>query len=160
MIEKVKVLQLKPLKIKILGFLLILMFFISMYFVSARYLDSVIFLVLGILLLGYTVNYEINKDFRNYKSFGFFGFTLLRKVVRISFPEYISVFETNQTSDNNWSTVSALGTQENYNMFVVRFFNNNQKFTVYKSSDYKSALTIANKIGKMLDVDIYDATKE
>ncbi|KAA1247356.1 hypothetical protein [Aquimarina sp. RZ0] len=123
-------------------------------------LSQILILVgVGFVLLGYSVSYEVRKDFKNYKHIMFFGVTVFKQKLIIDFPEYISVFSASFKQDNNWGTVSAMGTKGMYDAIVVRFFTMNSHFTVFNTSTYELALDTAKKLGMLLNVEIRDTTK-
>jgi len=115
---------------------------------------------ISLLIFGFSISYKINSDFNNEKFFSFFGVTIFKTKLKINYPEYISVFSSSFSSDNEWSSVAALGTKERQDKVVVRFFNGSERFTVYSAQDYQDAVVIANRLSKILRVDIYDASKE
>ncbi len=152
--------QTKPIKVKVLSVLILCL----IPYLVLRY-DSPIsqimtMLVIGVVLLGYSVSYEIKKGFDNYKHFAIFGVTIWKQRIVLDFPDYISVFSASFKQDNEWGTVSALGTQAKNDAIVIRLFHESKYFTLFKTNTYEIALTKAKELGELLNVEIHDATKE
>ena len=148
--------QEKPITVKIMG---------SLFFVFGciQYSDlpgSVLFLSLSLILFGYGVSFKITKDFINYKCFTFFGIILFKTKLDIVLPDYISLFAANFSKPNDWSTVSALGSRSNSERFVIRFFNKNETFTVFTSTNKIKTRNKAIVLSEMLDVELLDKIDE
>ncbi len=122
--------------------------------------SRVVLFTISLMIFRFSISYKINRDFNNEKLFSVFGITIFKTKLEIDFPEYISVFSSTFSSDNEWSSVAALGTKERHDRVVVRFFNGNKKFTAYSTRDYKKAIETANRLSSMLGVNIYDANRE
>lgn len=152
--------QQKPLKVKIL-YMLIFMLTIYLIIVDTIILSQIMTLLgIGLILLGYSVSYEIKKDFENHKHIMFFGFSVFKEKLVINFPEYISVFSASFKQDNTWGAVSAIGTKQRQDAIVIRFFSDTTHFTVFKTSSHTIAFDNAKKLKALLDVEIRDATKK
>ena len=152
--------QYKPAKVKILG--IIILVFVAYLLIGNNVLLSQILILsfITILLIGYSVLYKIDKEFENYKLIRFLGITIWKQKITIEYPDYISVFSISFTQDNNWGTISSLGSQIKQNATVARFFSGSRYTTLYKSENYQSALDKANELSQLLNVEVYDATKE
>ncbi len=160
MMKSISLKQPKPLKVKILGALILALIPFALVNNENPFFQIVTMAILSIILLGYTVSYQIKKDFDNYKHITLFGLTVWKQKLDIDFPEYISVFSASYKQDNEWGTVSALGTRIENKLMVIRFFCQQKHFTVLKINNYNKAIDKANELGEMLNVKIYDATKE
>lgn len=140
---------------------IVLIFAALMLFFGNESLASRTFLFIGSLLVfGFSVSYRINEDFNNQKLFSVFGIVLFKTRLLLEFPEYISVFSASFSLDNDWGAIGALGTKERHEKMVVRFFKENKKITLYKTDSYQKALKKANALSTLLDVEVYDSTKE
>ncbi|MDH7446325.1 hypothetical protein QBK95_11850 [Aquimarina sp. 2201CG14-23] len=121
--------------------------------------SRIILFSISLLVFGFSISYKIDKSFNNYKLFSVFGLVLFRTRLEIDFPDYISVFSGSFSAKNEWSTVSALGIKERHEKIVIRFFTNNKNVTLYKTDNYDMALQKAKTLSKLLNVELYDATK-
>ncbi|WP_299259159.1 hypothetical protein [uncultured Aquimarina sp.] len=151
--------QQKPLKIKILGILIFVLVGYLLLIGNSSLSQVLILLTIGVLLLGYSISYEVRVSFEVYRHLRFFNSTVYKVKKDLVFPEYISVFSALFTQDNEWGSVSALGTKEKHGSFVIRLFSENNKFTLFKTNNYETALLRAKELGELIDVEIYDATK-
>ncbi|WP_299435873.1 hypothetical protein [uncultured Aquimarina sp.] len=151
--------QEKPFKVKILGVLIFVIIGYLLIKGDSSLSQVLILLSIGITLLGYSISYEVKKGFDVYRHFMFLGGTIYKAKTDLDFPEYISVFSASFKQDNEWGTVSALGTQAKQNSFVIRLFNGNNRFTLFKTSNYQNAIGKANQLSELLGVEIHDATK-
>lgn len=73
-----------------------------MLFSDTEQLPQIITLsLIGLLLFGYFVSYEISADFTNHKHFGLFGITIFKLRLKLNFPDNISILHTSfkQTGD-------------------------------------------------------------
>jgi len=91
--------------------------------------------------------------------FCFFGYPVLQLKLNIIYPEYVSIFSGNFSVDNNWSTVSALGTKERHSKNAVRFFSGNKYSTVYISLSFNDAEEIALQLSEMLEVELFQPNR-
>ncbi len=158
--KKVFCKQEKPLKGKIVSF--VFLFFTIMLFVTETelLLIKLLFLLVSLFLVGYSISYEFSSGFNNYKVVSVFRIVLLKSKLDVEYPDYISVFPISSSIDNEWGAIAAIGTKERQERFAIRFFKENKHFTVYRARDYEKAIKKANEIQKVLNVEIYDATKK
>ncbi len=152
--------QPKPLKVKILGVLLLLLLPFALVDNENPFLQILIMIIISSLLLGYSIIYEIRKDFVNYKCFALFGWTVWKQKLDIEYPEYISIFSASFKQDNEWGTVSALGTRIEDKSIVLRFFNDQRYFTAFKNNKYQKVLDKAKEVSELLEVEIYNAIEK
>ncbi len=150
--------QPKPSKIKILAVLILLLDGYLLFKSYSTVSQILILLTIAIVLLGYSFSYEIRKNFDVFRHFTFFGITIYKVKENLTFPEYISVFSALFKHDNEWGAVSALGTQEKHSFYVIRLFNGNNKFTLFKTNNYENAISRANELSELIGVEVYDAT--
>jgi len=152
--------QEKALKGKILTSIVLVFSFLFLFNETEPFLPRIILFFVTLIIFGFSISFKISKDFRNKKVYSCFGIPFFAVDLNLEFPDYISVFSASFKLNNEWSTVSALGTSEKHDRIVIRFFRNNKHHTVYKTKRYDDAVKIANKLGKMLNVEIHDAIKE
>ncbi|WP_271770051.1 hypothetical protein [Aquimarina algiphila] len=152
--------QEKPIKGRILSVLVLLVSIAFLFYTEESILSRLVFFFFSLIVFGYSVSYKINKDFNNQKLFSVFGFPVLKTKLNLDFPDYISVFSASFSLDNEWGTVSAIGTKERHSKIVVRFFTKNKNFTLYKTERYEKALKVAHELSELLEVEIYDTIKK
>jgi len=109
---------------------------------------------IGLLLVGYSISYEIKSDFNNKTHYKFFGITVFIQRLAIIFPDYITVFSARFKQSSDWGPVAAMGKETDNETFVIRFFKGNRHFTVFKTNSLKLANTEAEKLGLLLNVEI------
>ncbi len=158
--EKMLFKQPKPQKILILGVLILVFAFYVMLNKESPWSQIITMVLIGLVLFGYSVSYEITKNFKSYKHFKMLGLIIWKQRITLDRPDYISVFSASFKQDNEWGTVSALGTKTRNNAIVIRLFKGNKYFTVYKTYRYENAIEKAQKLGALLGVEVYDATKK
>ncbi|WP_027394499.1 hypothetical protein [Aquimarina latercula] len=151
--------QERALKGKILTTIVLVISVFGLFLDSEPLSGRILFFICSFLIFGFSISYKINKDFDNQKLFSVFGCVLFKTKLELEFPSYISVFYGSVSSSNEWGAVSGIGTKERHDKLAVRFFTDNRKVTLYRTSNYEKALGIANSLSEMLDVEVYDATK-
>ena len=133
---------------------------IAMFFVdSETILSKFLFLFIALIIVGTSVYYKITSEFDNKKIYMVFGIPILKIKLDVVYPDYISIAPGKFKSDNEYSSVAALGTEEKYDMFALRFFKDNKNDKVYMSSSYEDVLEKAQWLSNVLKTEIYDATK-
>ncbi|WP_106793702.1 hypothetical protein [Aquimarina sp. Aq78] len=152
--------QEKPVKGRILSILILVIAIAFLFYTEEPLLSRLIFLLLSLGVFGYSVSYKINRDFNNQKLFSLFGFPIFETKLDLEYPDYISIFTTSFSLDNEWGAVSAIGTKERHSKIVIRFFSGNKNFTLYKTEKYGKAYKKANELSELLGVEIYDRSKE
>ena len=150
--------QERALKGKIVSTIILIFATIILIFAPEPVFLKVVVFVGALLVFGFSSSFKISKDFNNEKFFSIFGIVVIRKKLEIEFPDYISVFSGSFSLNNDWSTVSALGTKERHEKLVVRFFKENRKETLYKTKSLEKALEKAKALSELLNVEIHDAT--
>ena len=133
---------------------------IAMFFVdSETLLSKFLFLFIALVILGTSVYYKITSEFDNKKIYMVFGVPIFKMKLDVVYPDYISIAPGKFKSDNEYSSVAALGTEEKYDMFALRFFKDNKNDKIYMSSSYEDVLEKAKWLSNVLNTEIYDATK-
>ena len=133
---------------------------IAMFFVdSETLLSKFLFLFIALVILGTSVYYKITSEFDNKRIYMVFGVPMFKMKLDVVYPDYISIAPGKFKSDNEYSSVAALGTEEKYDMFALRFFKDNKNDKVYMSSSYEDVLEKAQWLSNVLNTEIYDATK-
>lgn len=152
--------QKKPQQVIIFGSL-ILAFVPFVWYFDKNSIDKVILLLaIGLLLVGYSTTYEINKKFDNRKRIKLFGITVFRERLKLYYPEYISIFSTSFKKDNHWAPVAALGTESKYKDIVVKFFKGSKNVVIYKCNDYNIALNKPTELGLLLNIKVHNTVKQ
>lgn len=114
--------QMKPLTVKILGAIL-LVFVLYLILTNSGPLNQKVFLgILSLVLVGYSVAYEIGRDFENYKHLKWFGFTVFKSKLQIPKPDYLIVFSAKYKQGAEWGSVAAMGKERKGDNFVIRFY--------------------------------------
>ena len=121
---------------------------------------SVIVVSLSLVLLGYSVSYKITKEYCNYKQFSFFGIVVFKRRLEILSPRYISLYGSSFSKSNDWGPVSALGTKSNWYGFVIRIFNKEDSFAIYRSNNLIRTRKLAFELSELLVVELVDKTLE
>ncbi len=152
--------QEKALKGKIVTSIVLIFSFLFLFNETEPFLPRLIVFIITLLIFGFSTSYKISSDFNNQKLFSFFGIHFFSAKLDLDFPDYISIFSASFSLNNDWSTVSALGTKERHDKVVVRFFKGNRNFTVYKTGRYEAAVQKANELSALLNVEVQDMMKE
>lgn len=145
--------QTKPTTAMIIGYVFLIFSFFSFDQIN----QFITLFLLGILIVGYNISYEITSDFNNKKAYTFFGLPIIKFKFNLEFPDYISLFESSYSKSNTWGPVSALGTSSKADMMSIRLFSATQKTTIYKSGNYKKVEKKAKELSEMLGVELYNA---
>ncbi|MHA7056912.1 hypothetical protein ACWGOQ_0006810 [Aquimarina sp. M1] len=132
---------------------------VMLFFGPEPIYTRILFLLGSLLVFGFSVSYKIKQDFNNEKLYSIFGLVVYKTELNLEFPDYISIFSSSFSLNNDWSTVSALGTKERHDKVVVRFFTNNRKVTLYKTNSDNMARKKAKALSDLLGLEVYDATK-
>jgi len=155
----VKLNQTKPQQTTLSGYVLLVLTPVLWYFNENTLTKVGIFFIIGLVLIGYTVTYEIRNNFENFKIISLFGFPVWRQRLTLFKPEYISVFSASFKKDNEWGAVAAIGGETKIKNVVVKFFEGRKNEIVFKSNDYTEALEKATELGLLLNVRVHDAIK-
>ena len=146
----------KTLLIKIVGFITIIVYSVISYLVvEFSILLSILFFCIGTFLAGFSKEYKITKDFNNETLFVFYGKTLWKSKFCIDYPDYISVFHASFVQRHEDD-----GTEDKFKKWVIRFFKGNSYYTILEEDNYDNVLKTANDLGILLEVEVYDRSKE
>ena len=147
MIEAMHFRQSKPSTVKILG-VVILLFIGYIVYAGAPPLSQISTMsAIGILLVGYSISYEIKADFNKNKHFKLFGITVFKHSLALIFPEYITVFSVRFKHGSDWGPVAAMGKGNSNANFVFRLLKGHRHFTILKTNSLKLANTEVDKLG-------------
>lgn len=161
--EYIKFKSLKNFKTKILGVLMVLLaLFLNVFikintfksvFIYELMILNIVFFTSGFILLkGYT-EIEIYKNFNNRRNITLFSKKIFSYSTQIIYPSYISLFGQSFSKSNDFSTISALGSTSEYDLYVIRFFNNkNQREIIFKSENKKEILEKGKQLAELLNV--------
>lgn len=147
----VKLKEFKNQKVKFLSYGMIALSVMAAY----QDIKTVIAIPIALLLLGFNTEIEIfniAKSKRNVKLFSLKLFSINMKIIN---PDYISVFGQSFSHDNDFSTVSALGSSTAFDLYVIRFFDeNNRNQIVFKSKNRDEVLIKGSELSILLDVEL------
>ncbi|WP_298475080.1 hypothetical protein [uncultured Maribacter sp.] len=101
--------------------------------------QKVVLGILSIVVLGYSITFQIGKEFANYKHFQLFGLNFFKSRLSIPYPDYMIVFSPKFKQGAEWGSLAAIGKERREDSFVIRFFTGNKHFTVYRTSSLKKA---------------------
>ncbi|SHI48858.1 hypothetical protein [Pseudozobellia thermophila] len=147
--------QEKPFTVKILGgFLLLLVAFLVGSGHGMPLSQLLTMGGLGLLLLGYSVSYEIYSDYNNKRCFKLFGLPLFKSDLKIEFPDYISLFSARVGKGSDWGPIAAMGGSAGSQRYTVRMFRGRQHFTLYRSSKLEKAQEKSEALASLLKVPV------
>lgn len=145
--------QSKPLTVIILGACFALLSVFSMYYETGKSEQIITMLFISLILLGYSISFEMHESFNHKKHFKVFGITLFKWKLDCLSPEYITVFSARNIKSSEWGPVSAMGNQLQEQNYVIRMFKGNKHFTVWRTKSESLARTKAEQLAKMLKVE-------
>ena len=146
--------QRKPITVTILGAFLLALLALIVYEQRVPLSQTVVMLAGGILLLAYSVSYEIRKDFKHKKHLKLFGMTVLRSKLDYFEQERGVVLPTVSRKSNNWGPISAIGTKSTNSEYVIRLFKGNRYFTLYRSNSFELIVDLGKQLSEVLEVPI------
>ena len=124
-------------------------------FIMTQELSGIILTVIGLLVLGVHTEIEVFKNFENKLNIILFNMKLFSIQTELIYPEYISLFGQSFSSDNEFSTVSALGSTASFDFYVIRFFGeNNKNDIVFKSKNKEEVLIKGKQLANLLNVEL------
>lgn len=151
----VEFIQEKPLTIKIFGGVLLGMAILLAGFGDGIALGQLLTMSgLGLVLLGYSLTYEIHADYGNKRSYNLFGLPMYKTVLKVEFPDYISLFSARVGKDSGWGPIAAMGGSTGGKRYTVRMFKGRQHFTLYRSTDLEKTWEKSASLGKLLNVPV------
>ena len=158
LMDKVILNQERTLKQYILGGVLL---FISAFpLLGGAFIVSIVFILIGLITIGFYLQYEITKDFNNKKHITVFGLKLISLKLDFPFPDYNSLFAATFSGSNEYGAISSLGHSSKHYKFTVKFFKGNKHVTVYTSNNYQDAYNEGNFLRDLLDVELYNSIEE
>ena len=155
--ESIKFKEYKNTKAKYIGIGLLLF----SIFIMTQELSGIILTVIGLLVLGVHTEIEVFKNFENKLNIILFNMKLFSIQTELIYPEYISLFGQSFSSDNEFSTVSALGSTASFDFYVIRFFGeNNKNDIVYKSKNKEVVLIKGKQLANLLNVELLNKLED
>jgi hypothetical protein len=155
--ESIKFKEYKNTKAKYIGIGLLLF----SIFIMTQELSGIILTVIGLLVLGVHTEIEVFKNFENKLNIILFNVKLFSIRTELIYPEYISLFGQSFSSDNEFSTVSALGSTASFDFYVIRFFGeNNKNDIVYKSKNKEVVLIKGKQLANLLNVELLNKLED
>lgn len=103
--------QKRPLTVVILAIVFLIITCISLIEDSNELYVCITLFSIGIVLLAYSVSFELREDFDHKKHFKIFGITFFKLNLKFFNPEYTVVFSTSTSKSSEWGPVAAMGTQ-------------------------------------------------
>lgn len=147
--------QKKPLTVMILGIVLLIFAFLALSEGSNKLEPIVGMFCIGMLLLGYSISFEINDAYSHKKHFRIFGITIFKSQLDFFKPEYVTVFSSTGVKNSEWGPIAAMGKQIHDHSYVVRLFKGGQYFSLYRTKSYELAKSNADKVGKLLKIETH-----
>lgn len=136
--ESIKFKEYKNTKAKYIGIGLLLF----SLFIMTQKLSGIILTVFGLLILGVNTEIEVFKNFDNKLNITLFNTKLFYIKKDLIYPEYVSLFGQTFSSNNDFSTVSALGSTTEFDFYVIRFFGErNKNDIIFKSKNKEEVLS-------------------
>lgn len=155
--ESIKFKEYKNTKAKYIGIGLLLF----SIFIMTQELSGIILTVIGLLVLGVHTEIEVFKNFENKLNIILFNMKLFSIQTELIYPEYISLFGQSFSSDNEFSTVSALGSTASFDFYVIRFFGkNNKNDIVFKSKNKEVVLIKGKQLANLLNVELLNKLED
>jgi len=149
--NSIKFKEYKNTKAKYIGIALLLF----SLFIMTQELSGIILTVISVLILGVNTEIEVFKNFENKLNITLFNTKLFSIKKDLIYPEYISLFGQSFSLDNEFSTVSALGSTAEFDFYVIRFFGErNRNNIVFKSKNKEEVLIKGSKLSTLLDVEL------
>lgn len=159
MMQSVICKQQKALKGKIITTVILLVSILMLFKTTEPFLSRLLFFVIAVIVFGFSVSFKITQSFKNRKIYQVFGIPIFSVDLDLIYPDYISVSSGLYSLDNEWGTVSSLGTKERHDKTSVRFFKDNRNEIVFLSDKYQESFRKAKELSQLLEVELYDATK-
>ncbi len=132
--------------------LVFMLFFIDAVKPSLR--QPITMFGLGVFLLAYSVSLEVRGDGVCFKHLKLFGLTIVKTKHRVINPEVIRVFPAFFKNEFNWGPIAAMCKQSKNVKYVVRLFNQNKHWTVFKTNSFDKASLQAKKLGAILNIKV------
>jgi len=149
--DSIKLKEYKNMKAKYIGIGLLLF----SIFIMTQELSGIILTLIGLLVLGVNTEIEVFKNFDNKLNITLFNIKFFSIKKNLIYPEYISLFGQSFSSNNDFSTVSALGSTAEFDFYVIRFFGErNRNDIIFKSKNKEEVLIKGSELSILLDVEL------
>jgi len=130
-------------------------------FIITQELSGIILTVIGLLILGVNTEIEVFKNFDNKLNITLFNAKLFSIKKDLIYPEYISLFGQSFSSNNEFSTVSALGSTAEFDFYVIRFFGErNRNDIVFKSKNKDEVLIKGSELSILLNIELVNKLED
>lgn len=130
-------------------------------FIMTQELSGIILTIIGLLILGVHTEIEVFEYFDNKLNIKLFNMKLFSIKKELVYPEYISLFGQSFSSSNEFSTVSALVSTAEFDFYVIRFFDeNNRNDIVFKSKNREEVLIKGSELSILLDVELLNKLED
>ena len=130
-------------------------------FIMTQELSGIILTIIGLLILGVNTEIEVFKNFNNKLNITLFNIKLFSIKKSLIYPEYISLFGQSFSSNNEFSTVSALGSTAEFDFYVIRFFGErNRNDIIFKSKNKEEVLIKGSELSILLNVELVNKLEE
>lgn len=146
--------QPKPIIGNILGVFILILTLFLLYEGTAGLSQVTIMFFSSLVLIGYSISFEITSDLNHRKHFRLFGNTVFKQSLDCIPPDYVTVFYSVFKKESEWGPVAAMGSQIREGNFVVRFFKGKAYFTVWRTDSMELANAKAVELGKLLNVEV------
>lgn len=154
MIQSLFYKQKKPLTALILGYILLVVLFSLLVTNSGPLNQHIVLGIITFFLIGYSISYEVYKDFILFKHLKVFGITLFKSKIHFPFPDYLIVFSATYKQGAEWGSVAAIGKERGGDNYVIRLFKGNKHFTIYRTNSLEDAKEKASELSVFLNVEI------
>lgn len=155
--ESIKFKEYKNTKAKYIGIGLLLF----SLFIMTQELSGIILTVFGLLILGVNTEIEVFKNFDNKLNITLFNTKLFYIKKDLIYPEYISLFGQTFSSNNDFSTVSALGSTAEFDFYVIRFFGErNKNDIIFKSKNKEEVLSKGKQLANLFNVELVNKLED
>lgn len=153
MIQSLFYIQKKPLTALILGYILLVVLFSLLVTNSGPLNQHIVLGIITFFLIGYSISYEVSKDFILFKHLKVFGITLFKSKIHFPFPDYLIVFSATYKQGAEWGSVAAIAKERGGDNYVIRLFKGNKHFTIYRTNSLEDAKEKASELSVFLNVE-------
>lgn len=130
-------------------------------FIMTQELSGIILTVIGLLILGVNTEIEVFKNFENKLNITLFNTKLFSIKKNLIYPEYVSLFGQTFSSNNDFSTVSALGSTAEFDFYVIRFFGEgNKNDIIFKSKNKEEVLSKGKQLANLFNVELVNKLED
>lgn len=155
--NSIKLKEYKNMKAKYIGIGLLLF----SLFIMTQELSGIILTLIGLLVLGVNTEIEVFKNFDNKLNITLFNIKFFSVKKNLIYPEDISLFGQSFNSNNDFSTVSALGSTAEFYFYVIHFFGErNRNNVVFKSKKKEEVLIKGSELSILLDIELINKLED